>query len=671
MKKSIIKGIIIVVIAILLEVIVFNYKFYITRGYNKIDYTNDIVTTNMEKIEENNYKITDKEPYIEIDNINTKINNIYIDVENDTNNTYYLYTYLTDSANELFYQVPDREIHEKIDKSKYLAVKTSGDSEKIKFSATFDIDEIITINEISINKPCKMKIEIVRILAVILIEILIIMFNPKSKLYNILYKDFKHKKLLFLGVSLVIVLFYSALAYKGFIFFKTEGDHAPIYNRLAHSLLEGKTYFEDPNNSEEVLNNMSNPYDYELRMKTFEDLENKEFWDNAFYEGKYYCYFGVVPVVLFYIPYFLIFHSEIHVTLLIAFLCMGSSILLVSLLHQVIKNYFKKASLGLFLLLDMVLVLCTGLLYFTRFIAIYSIPILSGLFFNFLGINLLFSILNCKKLVHLRIFAGAFSLALVAGCRPQLIMGSAFVLPIMYEYLRINKFDIKKNISKIICIIISYVIVAIALMFYNYIRFKSPFDFGANYNLTTNDMTKRGFDITRIPIGLCMLLFNPVNMENVFPYIVGTPLKTNYMGNTIYEPTYGGVFFSVLITSFNLLIFRFKKYFEKKQIWFWTCIISIIASILIIIIDVNGAGILARYVCDFSWLLVLSAIIIILVLNENKNVNKKVLLEIVIALAFASIAYQFFYYFVSILNQYKDANIRLWLYVYYLFQFWI
>ena len=26
-------------------------------------------------------------------------------------------------------------------------------------------------------------------------------------------------------------------------------------------------------------------------------------WDTAFYQGKYYCYFGIVPVLLFYLPF--------------------------------------------------------------------------------------------------------------------------------------------------------------------------------------------------------------------------------------------------------------------------------------------------------------------------------------------------------------------------------
>ena len=55
--------------------------------------------------------------------------------------------------------------------------------------------------------------------------------------------------------------------------------------------------------------------------------------------------------------------------------------------------------------------------------------------------------------------------------------------------------------------LIPFIIVGLGLMYYNYIRFDSPFDFGANYNLTTNDMTLRGFNIDRIFLGIYYMLF--------------------------------------------------------------------------------------------------------------------------------------------------------------------
>ena len=49
-----------------------------------------------------------------------------------------------------------------------------------------------------------------------------------------------------------------------------------------------------------------------------------------------------------------------------------------------------------------------------------------------------------------------------------------------------------------ICLLAPYFVVAAGLMWYNWARFGSPTDFGANYNLTVHDMPKRGLDAGRI-----------------------------------------------------------------------------------------------------------------------------------------------------------------------------
>ena len=84
--------------------------------------------------------------------------------------------------------------------------------------------------------------------------------------------------------------------------------------------------------------------------------------------------------------------------------------------------------------------------------------------------------------------------------------------------------------------ILPFLIIAAGLMFYNFKRFNSPFDFGANYNLTTNDMTKRGFNVARIGTGIYEYLFRLPNYSLQFPYIYNTSFSTDYLGITIYEP---------------------------------------------------------------------------------------------------------------------------------------
>lgn len=82
---------------------------------------------------------------------------------------------------------------------------------------------------------------------------------------------------------------------------------------------------------------------------------------------------------------------------------------------------------------------------------------------------------------------------------------------------------------------------------YNTLRFGSPVDFGANYNLTTNDMTRRGFVLDRIGLGIFSYLFQTPNMISQFPFFAGTAMETSYMGTTVSDTMYGGLFTSNII----------------------------------------------------------------------------------------------------------------------------
>ena len=71
-------------------------------------------------------------------------------------------------------------------------------------------------------------------------------------------------------------------------------------------------------------------------------------------------------------------------------------------------------------------------------------------------------------------------------------------LPIFWQrYLREKRLFTKRGITEAVAFVLPVVLVAIGLMWYNAARFGSPFDFGANYNLTSNDMTRRGFSVGR------------------------------------------------------------------------------------------------------------------------------------------------------------------------------
>ncbi len=76
-----------------------------------------------------------------------------------------------------------------------------------------------------------------------------------------------------------------------------QNDSAAQYGALAHNLLNGRLDLQrDP---PAAMAEMQNPYDTAARQSAAPDA----LWDVAYYQGRYYVYFGIVPCLLFQLPF--------------------------------------------------------------------------------------------------------------------------------------------------------------------------------------------------------------------------------------------------------------------------------------------------------------------------------------------------------------------------------
>ena len=75
-------------------------------------------------------------------------------------------------------------------------------------------------------------------------------------------------------------------------------EHRNQYELMAESLLEGHLYIDYQDIDPKLLE-MENPYDPEARKQAKVDFH----WDHAWYNGHYYMYFGIVPVLSVFLPF--------------------------------------------------------------------------------------------------------------------------------------------------------------------------------------------------------------------------------------------------------------------------------------------------------------------------------------------------------------------------------
>ena len=170
-------------------------------------------------------------------------------------------------------------------------------------------------------------------------------------------------------------------------------------------------------------------------------------------------------------------------------------------------------------------------------------------------------------------------MALSVGCRPQSVLICTVAIPLFLSYFFKDKYILKKQgIKELVTLAIPFVIIASGIMYYNYIRFGSPFDFGSSYNLTTNDVTRRGFSIGRTGLGIFTYLFQIPSFNATFPFIEPINIETNYIGKTIYENCFGGLITSLPLLWFGFALPKAKNTLKERKLFALTITLFLIAS---------------------------------------------------------------------------------------------
>ena len=671
-KKLLLIFLVCIIISFIFEIFVFNFKSIttITNKGENVSFSSNVNVDGDTLTVKNN-------DYIEIKNINEEVKNIKLDFNIISEQKYFSYKiYAQDEANKLYYKLNERYYYPNILKSKYISLDLSGKARNLKIEFSLKEDEELTIDilGLSINNKIPFDISYTRLILFSAGIFLLYIIRPKSEFYK--YKiNFKNKW------QTAVVIFLFLIQSLTFLFavnsnyiiknLQNYSNHTQ-YQDLARSLAKGQVYLDIEPSKE--IKSMKNPYDYYYRQKLI-DEDNAAFeWDRAYYNEKYYVYFGIVPEVTSYLPYYLLTGDNLPNYTVIYITCILSMIGIFFLLKEIVRKYFPNTSFLLFLILYVFMTFGCGLFNILGYATLYNVPIAYALMFTFWGLYFFISSIKENKISKLRILLGALCMALVAGCRPQLLVGSFLVIPIFWdEVFKKRTLFSKKSIGATLCFVIPYIIVASLLMYYNYIRFGSVFDFGANYNITSNDMTRRGMHLGRVGLGIFSYLLQPISLVATFPFLTSVSLSTNYMGTTISETLFGGLLAYTPLLILGILFFKFKKIFPSKKL-FYICLICIVSAFVIVILDTQASGILPRYISDFSWLFYLPTIIVILSIFNSKISHKylKVIWSIILCLIIFTLAYHFLYIFQDqFLHDMINSSTEFYFKWYYLLQWWL
>lgn len=641
MKKSV-KVLICLIIALILEVCVFNFRSLQSMNYKEeilggwdvcgemtsmedgiLKFSETHIDRQEQKEKDNAYddtplytKITSgMDSYLYKADINTKVYNLYVNISVADHDAAY---YECGSENGVFVGINCTDegckyypsygrtyiIDSNIESSKYIHINSSGNLKDLKiYLAKPTFTGNLKINRISINRPVPFRLSLVRTLLITGLLVFIYTMRPKSCLWQATVK-----KKFVLGLSVlqcfIAVMLILANAQVLSVMHLVSPSHDQYY-RLAEALAQGRVYiYEEPGVA--VLNAV-NPYDptgrgkinTELSVLEDEDYryDDYEVTDKAFYNGKYYVYFGIVPCLLFHLPWYLLFgtafpnYFAVMVALIFIIVFWNKLLLLLT------ERYNLHSSVAGFILLSSSLLCVLGLHYAIHYAGFYFVPITCGLAFLLMGLYYWFKSVVEDGLNNKYLLIGSLFIALTAGCRPQFLMGLFFAVPIFYKSIR----DKKINMGNIVCFFLPLVFIALMLMYYNYIRFESPFDFGANYNITSNDMTKRGFKLDRLGLGLFTYLLQPPRILALFPFIYPNEVLTQFVGVSIFEDNFGGILITNAVCWSLFGVLKIKEDLAKSNAR-QLMLLCVVGGVFVPLADAQMSGLLYRYVLDYGWM---------------------------------------------------------------------
>ena len=331
-------------------------------------------------------------------------------------------------------------------------------------------------------------------------------------------------------------------------------EHNPYdsYTRQALAWREGRTFLDDAPSSIAYL-------------------------ELAIYEGKYYVSFPPVPSFVELVLTFFFGSNTPHQFMLYVYTlvyCIALTVL-----------FYKKFNLLLSVILGLTASLGTNILSLVAFGGVWHEA--QCLSFMLCSLAVLLITSDKRFLNGLSLFLAA----LAVGCRPFTVVFIPFLL---YELYKKNINNEEKSLKEkivdlkfFIPYLIAPLFVALALMFYNYIRFDNPLEFGHNYLPEFTRVEEGQFNLKYLIPNLKQAFKLPFEFEPEFKLAVN-----QFSANIFY------VFNPIIAVFFYYNVKNIIKKFNAYDIlWLFAVIIFILATCMHR--TLGGLQFGARYFIDF------------------------------------------------------------------------
>ena len=477
----------------------------------------------------------------------------------------------------------------------------------------------VTLSQVTLNSVVSLEVDPVRFLLCFLLIFLISAFFPGSPLWE-LPLDFHS----FLQMTSVFVLITAVTLFFIWTVFSSYSDsdltireqkaalteNYAQYDKLVDALLYRRyALLEIPHH---YLEKDGDPYDMRLR----EERKYDYLWDTAYYQGKYYVYFGVIPAVTVLLPYKLLTGNYLDLDYPILGFCILFLIGLYGIYSKIIKRCFPEISFALYWMGLLILFTSLNLTWILRRTLVYELAISSGICFAVWGLLFMLSAAeDCRRRPFCFFLSGICS-SMAVGCRPTMCFVFIPVLTLGYFVLKSD--NGKDRARDMLLFILPCLLVGAALMKYNYERFDDPFEFGITYQLTTENRAT-GYPLLgpwgRV-LSVMASLFTLPHFDMEFPFLHPQRPELTYNGVILNTDKLIGVF-AYPIMAFLLLFPVVRKDMKKRADYLFSLGTGCLISASGICITASAFAITNRYLTDYLFLAALPALFTLFCLRQS------------------------------------------------------
>lgn len=334
------------------------------------------------------------------------------------------------------------------------------------------------------------------------------------------------------GTCLVVIALYACLSHSGVVESLSPGASETYYNLLVRGFRAGHLSLDA-----EVppgLAALPDPYDPAANSVYLSAAYRM--LDLSYYKGRLYLYFGITPALILFWPFAALTDHYLFQRQAVAIFCVVGFLVSAGIFRALWRQCFAGVSSGIAAAGIFALGLANGIPILLSRSDVYEVPISCGYMLTMLSLGAIWRALQEPERRWKWLLAASAAYGLALGARPSLLFGAVvLLLPVVHVWRERQRIWIP-----LLAVVSPILFIGLGLLYYNYLRFGNPFEFGQHYQLAFERQSEiQHFSLRYLWFNLRVYFLKSVGWRQRFPFLQDMAVSSLPRGHGGLESPFG------------------------------------------------------------------------------------------------------------------------------------